>query len=469
MEAYMKRKFSFLAIGLLCAAVGLFAAGCKKTGELPPVPSIPSVVLAEDFFAQDFPAYLTMDGTTITGCDIDDIPDNLVIPEGVTEIGMDAFAYCKSLASVSIPASMMKIGFDAFNGCDNIKTVQYRGTLAQWCEMDNDKHLVANAKTIKMSDMADLKAMTALAIPDGVNKIGEHTFHDCRSLASVTIPEGVTEIGREAFAGCESLASVAIPASVTEIGREAFRDCKSLVTISIPASVTKIGYLAFIHCDNIKTVRYGGTLAQWCEIDNDGELVANAKTVKMSDVTDLKAMTVLAIPKGVTKIGEYAFSGCKSVADVTIPEGITKIGGHAFLDCTSLASVSIPVSVTEIGWDAFSHCESLASVTLPDSVTLIKHWTFVSCKSLKSVSIPEGVTEICDGAFQGCTSLAGVTIPASMRVISLYVFQDCTSLKEVKYLGTMAQWNRVGTEGSWSFKNVPAKKVACTDGEADLY
>ena len=48
---------------------------------------IAAMFLTAAAFAQDFPAYLKIYGTIIRGCDKDDLPDNLVIPEGVTEIG----------------------------------------------------------------------------------------------------------------------------------------------------------------------------------------------------------------------------------------------------------------------------------------------------------------------------------------------------------------------------------------------
>jgi hypothetical protein len=41
----------------------------------------------------------------------------------------------------------------------------------------------------------------------------------------------------------------------------------------------------------------------------------------------------VTIPKGVTSISNYAFSGCYSLASVTIPEGVTSIGNDAFQGC----------------------------------------------------------------------------------------------------------------------------------------
>ena len=83
-------------------------------------------------FAQDFPAYLKMEGTVIKGCDKDALPANLVIPEGVTKIGNDAFYDCKSLESVTLPKSLVEIGSEAFLGCESLKEVKFLGVMWQW-------------------------------------------------------------------------------------------------------------------------------------------------------------------------------------------------------------------------------------------------------------------------------------------------------------------------------------------------
>ena len=87
---------------------------------------------AADAFAQDFHAYLKMEGTVITGCDKAALPANLVIPEGVTKIGNDAFYDCKSLESVTLPKSLVEIGSEAFLGCESLKEVKFLGAMWQW-------------------------------------------------------------------------------------------------------------------------------------------------------------------------------------------------------------------------------------------------------------------------------------------------------------------------------------------------
>ena len=87
----------------------------------------------------------------------------------------------------------------------------------------------------------------------------------------------------------------------------------------------------------------------------------------------------IIIGDGVTTIGEYAFSYCRSLTSVTIPNSVTTIKEYSFSDCSSLTSVTIPNSVTTIGRDAFVRCTSLTSVTIPNSVTTIGKAAFSGC------------------------------------------------------------------------------------------
>lgn len=50
------------------------------------------------------------------------------------------------------------------------------------------------------------------------------------------------------------------------------------------------------------------------------------------------------------------------LTDVAIPEGVTTIGEDAFCGCTALFSVKIPESVTAIGSHAFGYNESYTKI-----------------------------------------------------------------------------------------------------------
>ncbi|GHT14432.1 hypothetical protein AGMMS4956_12230 [Bacteroidia bacterium] len=97
--------------------------------------------------------------------------------------------------------------------------------------------------------------LTSVTIPNSVTSIRSAAFSGCRELTSVTIPDGVTSIGWYAFNGCTGLTEVTIPNSVTTIVDGAFFSCSSLTSITIPNSVTSIGEKAFLFCFNLDTIK----------------------------------------------------------------------------------------------------------------------------------------------------------------------------------------------------------------------
>ena len=181
-----------------------------------------------------------------------------------------------------------------------------------------------------------------------------------------------------------------------------------------------------------------------------------------------------------TSIGDYAFSGCKSLTAIdvevgnnnytsvdgvlfnkdktelicypagktdksyNIPDSVTSIGDRAFDGYTSLTSITIPDCVTEIGWYAFSGCTSLTSITIPDSVTEIGWYAFDGCTSLTAIDVEVGnnnYTSV-DGVLfnKDKTELicypAGKTdksynIPNSVTSIGYSAFEDCSSLTSI--------------------------------------
>ena len=54
---------------------------------------------------------------------------------------------------------------------------------------------------------------------------------------------------------------------VTSIGERAFFRCDLLNLITIPNSVMSIGKRAFSRCKNLDFIRFGGTIAQWKQIE----------------------------------------------------------------------------------------------------------------------------------------------------------------------------------------------------------
>lgn len=63
--------------------------------------------------------YLNSSKTRLVGCPINST--NVSIPNSVTEIGNNAFSFCKSIDSIRIPSSVTNIGDFAFYECSNLK------------------------------------------------------------------------------------------------------------------------------------------------------------------------------------------------------------------------------------------------------------------------------------------------------------------------------------------------------------
>ncbi|KAA6348874.1 hypothetical protein EZS27_003674 [termite gut metagenome] len=139
----------------------------------------------------------------------------VVIENGVTTIGAEAFYNCSSLSAVTIPNSVTTIGWGAFYYCSSL---------------------------------------SAVTIPNSVTTIASYAFFSCSSLSAVTIPNSVTAIESYTFAGCSRLSSVTIPNSVTAIGDWAFAGCSSLSAVTIGNSVTAIGDYAFDGCSSLSSI-----------------------------------------------------------------------------------------------------------------------------------------------------------------------------------------------------------------------
>lgn len=232
---------------------------------------------------------------------------SVVVDEGVTSIGNQAFYRCPSFTSITLPDSITRIGNMAFYE-SNLTDITIPDTVTSFGNlMFNDTPWLEarqreNPLIIINNILLDGTACTGdVVIPDGVKAVEAHAFYQCEGITSVEIPEGVTYIGLDAFYKCSNLESVTVPDSVEYIGGAAFFNC------------------------NFKSFN---------------------------------------IPKNLTSIEGSVFYNCWSLESITIPDNITTIKGNAFLGCESLESVVIPESVTSISSGAFDHCTNLESVTV---------------------------------------------------------------------------------------------------------
>ena len=371
---------------------------------------------------------------------------SVYIPDSVTSIGNSAFGYCASLTDITIPRKVKTLS-RAFPGCTSLSAIAVDDENPYLCSLDGIVYS-KDQKTIVAYPAG--RSDTVYTIPDGVTAIGNGAFSGCSGLTTIYIPRGVMSIGDYAFSGCKSLTQIFIPKQVMSIGDFAFSECDSLVRLNIPDGVQTLGNKAFQSCKNLQSISLPNSL------NSIGDCA-------FQHCTKLES---IAIPNGVTTIGNAAFASCESLKSVTIPNRVTIIGRETFLGCKRLESVTIPNSVTNILSGAFDDCSSLISITIPESVVNIDNTAFYACSSLTGIyvndsnkyyasdaagvlfykdmttllrcpgafrtyTVPDNVTDIHSYAFSGSTSLSSVIISDSVKYIGTSAFSACTSLTSV--------------------------------------
>lgn len=228
------------------------------------------------------------------------------------------FQNCTGLKNIIIPNGVTSIGNNAFTGCLKLTTVN---------------------------------------VPNSVTEING-MFTECSGIVHITLPNGITYIADNEFAGCENLKELKIPDSVTSIGTGAFMNCRNLVSLSIGCGLRYIGVLditggigfdkIFFGCNSL--VKFTVSEDNPNFISVDGMLLTKDKSRL---VTCPVVKTKIDIPSSVTIIGgpssyddtifpyryyAYPFS-YSSLTSVTIPANVRTIFG--FNNCTQLMEVHI--------------------------------------------------------------------------------------------------------------------------------
>jgi len=72
----------------------------------------------------------------------------------ITELGENLFAGNEKLEKITLYADIVKIGAGAFANCTQLKTIEFKGTMAQWNAIDKGEYwnYTTGSYVIKCSD-----------------------------------------------------------------------------------------------------------------------------------------------------------------------------------------------------------------------------------------------------------------------------------------------------------------------------
>ena len=379
---------------------------------------------------------------------------DVVIPDGVTEIGSSAFENCKALTSIVIPDSVTKIGMNAFRGCTGLKEV---------------------------------------TVPDGVTSIEDYVFYHCEALERVSLPKGIVSIGHSSFEYCLKLTDIQLPSGLKSIDHSAFWACRSLVKLTLPQSLETIGNTSFGKCSAMNPLQVPETLKSigeigpeaprfCCETGTDAAyVISKASTYNYFCEDGLMLRYTFdrkGEPDGGLVLNDYV--GAKK--EVLIPSDVTSINNEdIFKDRTDLVAIRFQGN-TPVSTSYFTGCTAV--IQCPAGYSNAVYLLQQQASSQLNIATYTGSTLMCyagsltklklqndwiygiaadafNGSSSDADSLETIILPAYLQNLLDGTFSDLDNLKEI-YFGD--QLTQIGEKcfGERTAGELP--KLYCTAG-----
>lgn len=343
--------------------------------------------------------------------------EEVVLAEGVEDLGYMAFSTCTSLRIINFPDSLRSISYLMMYGI-SLPHIDF-GNNPYFTERDNAIYS-ADGKTLYYVDCT----LTDFTIPKDVEKINGCVFNRHDELVSVTIDAELDELPNSCFNGCTNLESIQIYGIIKKIpdvimsdlatgediedseywvsevgedfdgyiifgdtGESPFKDCNSLTSIVFPSGLEYIGAGAFQGLTNLQSISIPNTVTYIApsafDVENafshplteiliTGESALNAdKYYVDGNVCLIEKGTG---PNGGDKVLSFA-AGNQSVKDYTIPQGVTGFSYRCFA-YSLIENLTIPEGVEYIYAQAFCDMSNLESVKFPSTLKEIKSSAF---------------------------------------------------------------------------------------------
>ena len=307
------------------------------------------------------------------GALMDSRVEEVEIPAGVTRIGADAFAQCRSLKRAVLPEAITEVATRAFEGCAMLAEV---------------------------------------TLPAGVTKIGDRAFLGCSSLESIEMPTTLESTGTEAFA-LSGLKTAALDGckGLTRVGDRAFASCAQLGEVTLPSGAATLGEGIFFDCTSLSHV----------------QLPAEAVTLPALTLKGAENLAEIELPAGIAEIGTLAMAGMAAVERVELPAALEYMADGAMEGWIGVREIDVQQlgAVPELGADVWAGVEQ-GAVTLQvpseleNTYLATPQWQdfAISRSSLTELPAIDAADGKVEAAFHGKTLV--VTAPCTLHSVTIY-------------------------------------------------
>ena len=212
-----------------------------------------------------------------------------------------------------------------------------------------------------------------------------------------------------------------------------------------------------------------------------GEGDPNEQTI-MPDDFSFPNIKHVVIPDSVEYVEAGVINQCENIETLHIGAGVNKIVGDFFFNGKRGQNFrNITVSPENQHYTVKGNCLikietkvllcGFADSVIPDdgSVEIIASPAFYNKPGLTSVVVPEGIVKVYGSAFLSNQGLTALSLPASLESLPLISdILDNKALTEIRFAGTVEQWNSFDLFISTRLYGRDPVKVICSDGVVEI-